>query len=154
MHKTSLDDAYIDFLKHLPEDGDSVLLILKGHLLIENQIYLLIQNRLPKPDTLKPARLTSYQKICLAQALVSETQSSVDSWLWKAVIKLNELRNSIVHNLSVSDVEAGMSSLVKLASKANNSNDIRGDFESTLLTIYFEIHNRIEKLDESDYDLE
>lgn len=151
MYKPNLAEAYQDFINHLPDSGDVVLLILKGHLLIEKQVDLLIQNRLPKPDALKLDDLTAHQKICLANALVSDTRGSVDSWLWPAVIKLNKLRNDIAHKLSASGIEDRMTHLAELASQTTNPKDIRGDFESTLLTIYIEIHHRIEELNMSDF---
>lgn len=55
--------------RHLPVGGDFTLTILKGHLLIEEQVWLLIKNRVPSPRALEDAALTSHQKICLAESL-------------------------------------------------------------------------------------
>jgi hypothetical protein len=155
MPKTDLDIAYERFLSYLPTDGDLALLILKGHLLVEEQIIFLIKNRIPKSDAIKDAELTAHQKICLAEALVSETGGRVDIWLWPAVKKLNKLRNDIAHKLSDSGVKDRMIDLAqRVQGPFPSVGDVRGDFESALFTIYLEIHNRIEELDESDCDIE
>ena len=61
-------DAFRRFLKLLPHGQDLALVILKGHLLIEEQIKLIINERVRKHESLSDARLTFHQLICIAEA--------------------------------------------------------------------------------------
>ena len=63
-------DAFRRFLKLLPHGQDLALVILKGHLLIEEQIKPIISERVKKPEALSDARLTYYQYICIAEAFL------------------------------------------------------------------------------------
>ena len=91
--------AFRRFLKLLPHGKETELVLLKGHLLIEEQIYKIIDERLINPSALKDARITSYQAICLAQSFFP---SDFKPWLWGALIKLNSLRNKVAHNIELS----------------------------------------------------
>ena len=51
-------DAFRRFLKLLPHGQDLALVILKEHLLIEEQIKLIINERVRKHESLSDARLT------------------------------------------------------------------------------------------------
>ena len=48
-------------------------MILKGHLLIEEQIKLIINERVRKHESLSDARLTFHQLICIAEAFLPES---------------------------------------------------------------------------------
>ena len=91
-------EAFQRFLELLPHGKDSELVLLKGHLLIEEQIRALIDRRLPNPQTLKEAnaKLDTHQAIQLAQAFFPPGHMAD---IWRAVSKLNTLRNSIAHKL-------------------------------------------------------
>lgn len=81
------------FVELLPRE-DITLIILKGHLLIEEQLWKVISSRLRKPGALRDSRITSYQAICLAEAFCPE-----DKDLWQSAKKLNKIRNEIAHNV-------------------------------------------------------
>ena len=62
-------EAYNLLTAHMPsEDADETLIILKGHLLIEQQVRAFIDQRLINPDAFRAANYTMYQCICLAEA--------------------------------------------------------------------------------------
>ncbi|ACS56125.1 hypothetical protein Rleg_1841 [Rhizobium leguminosarum bv. trifolii WSM1325] len=82
------------FLKLLPRSQDLTLIILKGHLLVEEQVWKVISSRLRKPSALKDGRIATYQAICLAEAFCPE-----DHDLWQSAKKLNKIRNDIAHNV-------------------------------------------------------
>lgn len=86
-------EAFGKFLKLLPHGQDLTLVILKGHLLIEEQVRQLIDERVKIPQSLGDARLTCYQAICIAEAFCSEEQK----YIWDAVKKLNNIRNELAH---------------------------------------------------------
>ena len=131
------------FHELLPVGDDFTLLILKGHLLIEEQIQLLLERRLPKAYALKDARLTFYQKICLAEAVIEECQTDrKDIWLWTALKELNRLRNIIAHNVLATGIEDRMTDFIGLVSYKLGSCNLRHDFESALWSACSEVHTR------------
>ena len=86
-------DAFRRFLKLLPRGEDLTLVILKGHLLIEEQVRQIIAERMKRPNALIDARLECYQAICIAEALCPEEEE----YVWNAVKKLNNIRNELAH---------------------------------------------------------
>jgi hypothetical protein len=89
--------AFHKFLEVLPHGKELDLVILKAHLLIEEQINLVIDNNVQNPKALKAIKLTCFQKILLAQALLP---IEIDKRFWVAAEKLNNIRNLIAHNIS------------------------------------------------------
>jgi hypothetical protein len=90
--------AFKRFLSVLPHGQDPELVLLKGHILIEEQVRLLIDKRLRNPDALREAnaRLEFCQAIHLAKAFFPPNHQPE---LWRAVAKLNTMRNDIAHNI-------------------------------------------------------
>jgi hypothetical protein len=88
---------YFEELKaHLPMVKDPTVIILRGHLLIEDLLDRLIAANLKNAHFIQDARLTFFQKLCLAKGIVG---SSNEDSTWKSVEELNKLRNMISHNL-------------------------------------------------------
>jgi len=90
-----MTEAFMRFARHLPTEGDMALLVLKGHLLIEEQMVLLVESRLSNPSALDSARLTFAQYLCVLRAMSTE-----DRKYFSVAKRLNNLRNSLVHKLS------------------------------------------------------
>lgn len=138
-------EAFQRFLELLPHGKDPELVLLKGHLLIEEQIRALIDCRLPNPQALMEAnaRLDAHQAIQLAQAFFP-TGHMVD--IWRAVSKLNTLRNSIAHKLeskqSLADkIEAWVQSAQTGARELDNPT---ARFEYTLWAIFEAISSLVD----------
>ena len=69
-------DAYRFLIEHLPpNDAGDLVMILKGHLLLEFMIRSFVQRRMLNPDALP--RLSSYIMICLAEALCLPNEEPV-----------------------------------------------------------------------------
>ena len=83
------------FFQHAAGIQDITLLILKGHLVLEEIVRTIIKEKLPHPEALKDARLDCFQAICLAESLCSENHREI----WPILKKLNKMRNDIAHNL-------------------------------------------------------
>jgi len=82
----------------LPHGKELDLVILKAHLLIEEQINLLVAERLKNPDViLDEERFESHYRIRLAQSFFP---IDFQPWLWHALRQLNRLRNRVAHSLS------------------------------------------------------
>ena len=88
--------SFRKFYKLLPRGEDVSLLILKLHLLVEEQVRTFVDDRLPNRVALEEAKLECHKVICLAEALSSE---DIHPNVWEAARKLNSLRNHIAHNL-------------------------------------------------------
>lgn len=96
-------DAYRFLIEHLPpDDADELLIVLKGHLMLEFMVREFVRRRMLNPDALEAARLGSSAMICLAEALCLPNDEP--RWLWARVKQLNALRNKLAHNLDVSQV--------------------------------------------------
>ncbi len=103
-------EAYDFLFKHLPiKSADDLVVILKGHLLIEYLVRKFIDRRMLNPDALP--RLTSFQSIKLAEALC--LQSNESKWLWARVGELNALRNSLAHKLKLEGVKQQIDNFVR-----------------------------------------
>jgi hypothetical protein len=90
--------AFRAFLLKLPHVKDAELVLLKGHVLIEEQIRLIIDRRVRNPAALcdANARLDCHQAICLARSFFPpDFQPEV----WRAATKLNKIRNDIAHEI-------------------------------------------------------
>ena len=58
-------DKAVHFFMYLPQTDDMTLLILKGHLLIEEQLISILKDSVCYFDALDEARLTFYQRLKL-----------------------------------------------------------------------------------------
>jgi hypothetical protein len=68
--------------------------LLKGHLLLEEELFRLIEVNVTRTQPLTEARLTFHQKLCLAKAIYQ-----VDGWEGFAFAgALNKLRNAWAHD--------------------------------------------------------
>ena len=83
-------------IEHLPRDGDESLIVLKGHLLVEELLFELVAQSVTHPAALREARLTFYNVACLAKASYF---AEGNGHVWEAVFALNSLRNGYAHNL-------------------------------------------------------
>lgn len=91
-------EAMAFFLQHMPEDeADVELIILKGHLLIEQATRDFLRTRMLSPDALDGARLSSNQLFHLAEALCFPNPDP--AWLWGMARRLNKIRNHLSHRL-------------------------------------------------------
>jgi hypothetical protein len=94
-----------EHLGDLPDSPDHILIILKGHLLVEQEINRLLEAKLPNPDVLKLRKANGpkfFHKVCLLEALIPNPRRVPD--LWDLIKKLNELRNEFSHKLNPNDI--------------------------------------------------
>lgn len=87
-------ESFRRFLSLLPHGKDTELVLLKAHILIDEQIHQIINGRVKNPDALKDGRLECHQAICLAQSFFPP---EFQPFLWDALKKLNKMRNDIAH---------------------------------------------------------
>jgi hypothetical protein len=95
--------------RHLEGVTDVVVIILKGHLIIEEGLIAAIEAKCSKAEYLESARLSFYQKLQLVRALytsanVKQNPEDVMNTVFDALEALNTLRNRLAHNLEPKDV--------------------------------------------------
>lgn len=100
------------FKKHLPKSRDVTLIVLKGHLLIEEEVNELLDVLLKNPRELYAADLRFYQKICLLKALFPG--KDLEEREWTAIEKLNSIRNKLAHKLEPPKIEALIKDFLKI----------------------------------------
>jgi hypothetical protein len=100
------------FKSLMPRTQDLCLIVLKGHLLMEEQLQGIIDDSLKSPQLLKDARLECLQKIKLAQAIVGNNSVDGDDALWPTVIQINKIRNKFAHTLEPIGIEQSIDALI------------------------------------------
>jgi hypothetical protein len=107
------------FVAHLPLDTtDRVLVVLKGHLLVEELLRAYIEKHVRRPAALADARLTFHQCLCIARAFDNDPSREK---LWLVIEKLNGLRNKFAHSLEPKDVERSVAEFITMQSNFDPS---------------------------------
>ena len=81
---------------HIPETTDLSLITLKGHLIMEEELYKALKTKAPNPEHIDKANLKFSQLLQVAKAFYFEQHQS---WVWGAASKLNGIRNDYSHSL-------------------------------------------------------
>jgi len=100
------------YLEMMPTQDDVSLIVLKGHLLVEERLERVLRTGTPNPEYLKEAKLTFYQKVWLCRSFSRQVS---DSKAWPVILKVNSLRNSFAHSLEPPNVESKINDLVSVA---------------------------------------
>ncbi|MGH7989311.1 MAG: hypothetical protein ACREDS_03840, partial [Limisphaerales bacterium] len=101
-----------------PSGDDLILLTLKGHLIIEglletNLCRLLAVDCLPKEKEDNYPELEFIHKLKLLQAATIQSKPGPNTDLFKAIAKLNKIRNNLAHNLKdPQEIELEIKSLI------------------------------------------
>jgi hypothetical protein len=135
--------AFRRFLNRLPHGKELELVVLKAHLLMEEQINLLVDERTKNPTALEEAKLESFHRICLAQSFFPPDHQP---WLWKALKKLNTLRNRIAHDLDPKGVEDKIEDFVSSfpGEIGKTGDDRQTRFELTLWSMFDAVSELVE----------
>jgi hypothetical protein len=94
--------------QHLQKTDDLVLLVLYGHLLVEERLRDIVAQVSNEPEELRTARLTFGQFTALCRAIIGRQNEPV----WDFVTRLNEARNRIVHRLDPGNLDELVVSVV------------------------------------------
>jgi len=71
-------------------------IILKGHLLVEESLYELLSQTVLDTQSLEDANLRFIQLTYIAKSLI---QLENPKNLWACIVKLNQIRNKVAHNI-------------------------------------------------------
>jgi len=100
MSRTAKNPLWLRVRRLLPRGHDSTPVLLKGHLLIEEQLFAFIAAHCRHPKLLEEVRLTFAQKLRLAQSL-----SGGFTDLVRPLEKLNAIRNRMAHHVEITDLD-------------------------------------------------
>jgi hypothetical protein len=92
--------------KHMPETDDLTLIVLKGHLLVEEQLVDLVNRVMPNPQFLP--KFTFYNLARVARAAYPRHPEFP---VWELILKLNQLRNDLAHKLESGQRQATLTEL-------------------------------------------
>lgn len=101
-NRQSNDISWRRFQKHMPRSNDLTLIILKGHLLVEQEMNDIINSSLSEPEALLEARITFSQRLAIIKSIYGSSDSEFP---YDSIQKLNVLRNQLVHNLEPDNLE-------------------------------------------------
>jgi hypothetical protein len=136
-------DAFRRFLRILPHGKDVELVILKAHLLIEEQVRQIVDERLKNPTALADARLGCHQAICVAQSFFPADR---DLSLWAGLKKLNKLRNDIAHNLEPKQLQNHIEEFIgSFPTGVTDGPDEAVRFELVLWSLFVAVSDLVER---------
>lgn len=147
-------DDLTKFVTHLPLNStDRVVVILKGHLLVEELLREYTASTAISSEYLADARLTFHQCLCIARSFDPEPVSNKK--LWAAISKLNSLRNKLAHNLEPKDIECKIDEFVEFLSldyKGEVFADEDGNFGNLTMSVFALAQSLSVKLDPPKYN--
>lgn len=97
MNREQADKDFLKFWKHISlGTKDETLIVLKGHLLLEDLMREYCGSKVRTPKSLEDAKLSYVQILNLTRSFV---EYPPDEWVIGAMRKINSLRNKLAHNL-------------------------------------------------------
>jgi hypothetical protein len=101
--------------EHVPHTDDISLVVLKGHLLVEEMLNELARNVFPNAGYLDDACLSFHQ---LPRVVRSAVRAKHKDSCWDLILALNSLRNDLVHNLEPPKLKNRVQALIDIAATA------------------------------------
>lgn len=125
MCSSTYDPRYVfRYDKHMPDTGDLSLIVLKGHLLIEEMLIDIRNKLLPHAEYLDSVNVRFYQ---LLSVVSSAIESKHDHKSWDLIIEFNRLRNKLIHNLEPPKLESLLNQLFNVYSQTQPFDEIQID---------------------------
>ena len=112
----NIDDIQ-ELLGCLPETDDVESIILKAHLISEQLLHKLLDVKLTNPKALNNARINVKLLIRFTESLFEENLFTKPC-CWGPLYKLNDVRNTIAHQLSPNDLDEQISNMITNYEKA------------------------------------
>ena len=127
MDKKRLQDKHQELAEIFGDIDIESLVIIKGHLLIEESLNFIIENFVHHPDFMKNANLSFYQKLNVARSMSLNEQ---DNLIWLIIEKLNTLRNDFAHRLNSEKREEKIKLIVSLYKSEMKDSEFVSDWEN------------------------
>lgn len=115
-------------LTHIPDEADINLVILKGHLIIEEELNECLSLKVTSPSDIQDARLSFNQLMFITKAHYKKENNA---WCWGALKKLNKVRNSLSHNLEPEDLYINLTAFIELI-ESQVDDDVQEEFNERL----------------------
>jgi hypothetical protein len=93
----SLNEVRQRFEEHFRSLDETTLVVLKGHLLIEEMLDSIISNFVFHPEFVEAAKLRFAQKVSVARSMSLDDH---ENEMWEIAVTLNGLRNELAHSLN------------------------------------------------------
>jgi len=90
------NERYGRIMRLIPAESDTLSLVLKFHLVIEEELVRILNASVKYPEMLSTANLSFAQRLAITRALYDGKR---DHGFWKAAAVLNKLRNELAHEL-------------------------------------------------------
>lgn len=109
---------------HMPDTDDLSLIVLKGHLLIEEVLFDIRDKLLPHAEYLNAINITFNELLHIIRAALN---SKHDHRSWHLIIEFNKLRNALIHNLEPPKLERLLNQVFVVYSKTQPCDEIQID---------------------------
>lgn len=131
----NLEELRQRFEEHLRYVDEVVLVVLKGHLIIEEMLDSIISKFVFNPEFLEAANLRFAQKVSVARSISLDEHNNE---MWQLAVTLNTLRNELAHSLTSSKraakTEAVIELYFRLAADIPKSEELRGQPEHIVIS--------------------
>ena len=95
----------------MPDTEDLSLIVLKGHLLVEEMLTELLEHILPFPQHIEVLNLRFSHKVSIVRAAC---KYEVNNKAWDLINALNKTRNELIHNLEPPKLEKVLKNLFSI----------------------------------------
>lgn len=148
-----------EVFKLLPSTADIELVVLKGHLAIEEFMYFSLQDHVQDFKWVKEAKLTFNQLACILRSM-NKMEGLIEAY--NAILALNSLRNKYAHSLRGEGTAVQITKLrqaVPSISKKNESDDIQFikatvGYIIGMISILGPVNSRLEEIKEKNIVIE
>ena len=150
------DNAFGRFMEHMPRpDSDLVVVVLKAHLLIEEQVWGVVVGRLSLNDDARKRFSDTFDfghLALIAEAAVpaKDVEFYDAGWVWKAVEKINTLRNRIAHDLEPAGLDDRLKDISDAVLMDYEKREPRSDFYLVVFNVCAVLSNLARPVTESD----
>lgn len=144
--------AFGDFarlLEHLPDYHEpAILILLKGHLLIEELLRTYIEQSVPNPSAIRQDDLLFAKCLMLCRAF---TPPDKNFWAFDAAEQLNSVRNEIAHELTSDKLQKKLETFIGIV-EAHSTDSVfppreRGEtrLHMAISDLYHELSNLLRR---------
>lgn len=131
-YKNKAENAFGRFFQYFPQK-DATLITLKGHLLIEESLNDLFQRIFKLPSAIENARLSFFQKTCIAQAILNDIEGHQS--FWSSIKRLNSIRNKYAHKVNPENIQHEICKFIKEVFEAPGKDNLVIDKELEIVGI-------------------
>ncbi len=119
--ETAAKEILAKLEEHLRYVDESALVILKGHLVIEEALNEIIRTFVFHSEQLEGARISYAQKVALARSMSLDEHNNE---MWQLVLAVNSLRNELAHALTSPKRVTKTKALIDLHKKLRGSTTV------------------------------